>query len=110
MSGQFIGEIKIVPYSFAPRGWADCDGQLLPISSNVQLFSLLGTTYGGDGSTTFGLPDLRARVPIHINSADSFNPQYSTYNLGQTGGTESQTLTITQMPNHNHDLSTITIL
>ena len=98
MSEPFLGMIIIVPYNFSPRGWAFCNGQILPIAQNTALFSLLGTTYGGNGQTTFALPDLRGRVP---NSSGQ-GPGLSSYDLGQVGGTESTTLTINQMPSHNH--------
>jgi len=93
-----LGEIKMFAGTFAPRGWALCDGQILPIAQNQALFSILGTTYGGDGRTTFGLPDLRGRVPIHPGTG----PGLSTYRLGQKGGHETVTLTIAQIPSHNH--------
>jgi microcystin-dependent protein len=98
MSSPFLGQIQIFPYNFAPRGWAFCNGQILPIAQNTALFSLLGTTYGGNGQTTFALPDLRGRVP---NSSGQ-GPGLSNYSLGQVGGTESTTLTINQMPAHGH--------
>jgi microcystin-dependent protein len=82
----------------APRGWALCDGQLLPISQNTALFSILGTTYGGDGRTTFALPDLRGRVPVHQGQG----PGLSSYDLGQSAGSENVTLSTSQMPSHNH--------
>lgn len=94
----FIGQIIMFAGSFAPRGWALCDGQLLPISSNSALFSILGTTYGGDGKTTFALPDLRGRVPLHPGQG----PGLSRRTLGQKGGEESVTLTVHQIPSHNH--------
>jgi microcystin-dependent protein len=94
----FVGQIIIVPYNFAPVGWMTCDGQILSINQNTALFSLLGTTYGGDGRTTFALPDLRGRVPIGFGQA----PGLSNYEQGQTGGTEVVTLTIAQMPIHSH--------
>ncbi len=94
----FIGEIAMFGGNFAPRSWALCNGQLLPISQNEALFSLLGTTYGGDGRTTFGLPDLRGRVPIHAGQG----PGLSNYQLGQRGGAETVTLTSAEMPSHNH--------
>lgn len=100
MSEPFIGEIRIVGWNFAARGWAHCNGQLLAISQNSALFSLLGTTYGGDGRTTFGLPDLRSRVAIHPGRG----PGLSDYRWGQRGGAESVTLTQAQMPNHTHTL------
>ena len=98
MSTPYIGEIKIFPYNFAPRGWAACNGQSLPINQNQALFSLLGTTYGGNGQTNFNLPDLRGRVPIHFGT-----PNYGgNVTLGQTGGEEFHTLLTAEMPAHNH--------
>jgi microcystin-dependent protein len=97
-SDPFIAEIIMFGGNFAPRNWAFCDGQLLSIASNTALFSLLGTTYGGDGRTTFGLPDLRGRVPIHPGNG----PGLSSYRLGQRGGVENVTLTTSQMPSHTH--------
>ncbi|MBI1334767.1 MAG: phage tail protein [Armatimonadetes bacterium] len=94
MAEPFLGEIKLVPYNFAPLGWAFCNGQLMAISQNDALFSLIGTTYGGDGQSTFGLPDLRGRVPIHMGT----NP------IGAVFGTESVTLITTQIPQHAHML------
>src|SRR6185503_17212020 len=101
MSEPFLGMIIIVPYNFAPRGWAFCNGQILPIAQNTALFSLLGTTFGGNGQTTFALPDLRGRVP---NSSGQ-GPGLSSYDLGQVGGVESETLTINQLPAHNHQVA-----
>ncbi|MGB9179343.1 MAG: tail fiber protein [Pyrinomonadaceae bacterium] len=98
MSEPYLGMIIIVPYNFSPRGWAFCNGQILPIAQNTALFSLLGTTFGGNGQTTFALPDLRGRVP---NSSGQ-GPGLSSYDLGQVGGTESTTLTVNQMPGHAH--------
>jgi len=97
-SEPFIAEIKMFAGNFAPRGYALCDGQLLSISSNDALFSLVGTTYGGDGRTTFGLPDLRGRLPMHQGSGPGLSPR----SLGESGGTETVALTEAQMPNHNH--------
>lgn len=94
----FVGQITMFAGNFAPRGWAFCDGQLLDVSQNDALFSLLGTTYGGDGRTTFGLPDLRGRTPIHYGSGPGLTPR----NLGARGGTERVTLTAPQLPPHNH--------
>jgi microcystin-dependent protein len=94
----FIGEVVMFAGNFAPRSWAFCNGQLLPISQNTALFSILGTTYGGDGRTTFALPDLRGRTPVH----PGHGPGLSTYRLGEKGGVENHTLTIAQMPTHNH--------
>src|SRR5919109_3928213 len=100
MSDPYVAEIRIFPFNFAPRGWAFCNGQLLPISQNTALFSLLGTTYGGNGQTTFALPDLRGRVPI----SSSQGPGLSNYDLGEIGGFESVTLTTNQLPAHTHGL------
>jgi len=100
----FIGEIVMFGGNFAPRSWAFCDGQLLSISSNTALFSILGTTYGGDGRTTFALPDLRGRAPIH----PGHGPGLSTYRLGERGGVENHTLTIAEMPTHNHSAASNT--
>lgn len=97
----FIGQIMMFAGNFAPRGWAFCEGQLLPINQNQALFSILGTTYGGDGRTTFALPDLRGRAPIHKGQG----PGMSNISLGQSGGTEQVTLTISNMPSHNHTLN-----
>ena len=97
-SDAMLGEIRMFAGTFAPRGWALCDGQLLPISQNSALFSILGTTYGGDGRTTFALPDLRGRVPIHEGSG----PGLLTKRLGQKGGEENVTLNVLQIPSHNH--------
>jgi microcystin-dependent protein len=96
-SDPFIGELMIFGGSFPPVGWMTCDGQLLPIAQNAALFSLLGTTYGGDGQTTFALPNLNGRVPIHAG-----NNGASTYAIGQNGGASSVTLTQAQLPSHNH--------
>jgi microcystin-dependent protein len=101
MADPFIAEIKMVPYNFAPRGWAFCDGQLLPISQNTALFSLVGTTYGGDGRTTFGLPNLQGRLPRHPGQG----PGLSSHFLGEIGGTATATLSIGEMPSHNHLLT-----
>lgn len=97
----FIGQIMMFGGNFAPRGWANCDGQLLAISQNEALFSILGTMYGGDGRTTFGLPDLRSRVPIHVGRG----PGLSNYVQGQKGGSETKVLTVNQLPNHSHTLN-----
>lgn len=100
MSDPFVGEVMMFAGNFAPQGWADCNGQLLPISQNDALFSLIGTTYGGDGIQTFALPDLRGRTPVHAGSG----PGMSTRTLGETGGSESVTLSAAQMPSHTHTL------
>ena len=98
MSEPFLGMISIFGFNFAPRGWAMCNGQILAIAQNTALFSLLGTTYGGNGQTTFALPNLQSRVPIHFGQG----PGLSAYALGQAAGSESVTLTNAQMPQHNH--------
>ena len=93
MSEPFLAEIRIVGFNFAPRGWALCDGQTLPINQNQSLFALLGTTYGGDGRTSFGLPELRGRTPIHVGDG---------YQQGQKGGEENHSLTVSEIPEHDH--------
>ena len=100
MAEPFIGQIVMFAGNFAPRSWALCDGQLLSISQNSALFSILGTTYGGDGRTTFGLPDLRGRVPMHPGNGPGLSPR----NLGQKSGVENVTLNVNQIPVHNHAL------
>jgi microcystin-dependent protein len=104
MDAPFIGMLALFGFNFPPRGWAQCNGQLLPIAQNTALFSLLGTQYGGNGTTTFGLPDLRGRVPIHLGQG----PGLSNYSQGQVGGTENVTLLATEMPAHTHTLRGIT--
>jgi microcystin-dependent protein len=101
MANPFIGEIRLVAFTFAPQGWASCDGQLLPIAQNTALFSLLGTTYGGNGQTTFALPDFRGRVPIHAGQG----PGLAAYTQGESAGTEGVTLTTSQIPLHSHQLN-----
>lgn len=96
MSEPYIGEIKIVAFNFAPRFYATCDGQLLPINQNQALFSILGTTYGGNGVTTFALPEMRGRVPIHVSGQIS---------LGARAGEENHTLTVNELPTHLHQLN-----
>jgi microcystin-dependent protein len=98
MAEPFIGQIMMVGFNFAPRGWALCDGTILSIAQNTALFSLLGTTYGGNGQTTFALPDLRGRVPVHQGAGPGLSP----YTLGEQGGSENVTLTIQTLPAHNH--------
>ncbi|MEA2621353.1 MAG: hypothetical protein QOH61_263 [Chloroflexota bacterium] len=93
----FIGEIRMFGGNFAPAGWAFCDGQLIPIAENDTLFNLIGTTYGGDGQETFGLPDLRGRIPVHAGQGPGSN-----YVLGEQGGAESVTLTVPSTPQHQH--------
>jgi len=98
MSEPFLGQIILVGFNFAPRGWALCQGQLLPIAQNTALFALLGTMYGGNGQTTFALPDLRGRVP----NGFGLGPGLSNYDQGQVGGTETVTMTVNQLPAHGH--------
>jgi microcystin-dependent protein len=93
MASPYVGEIRMFAGNFAPVGWAFCQGQLIPISENETLFNLIGTTYGGDGQSTFALPNLQSRVPLHVGPG---------FALGQTGGTETVTLTTNQIPIHNH--------
>lgn len=93
MAQPYVGEIRIFAGNFPPAGWAFCDGALMPISENDTLFTVIGTTYGGDGQSTFGLPDLRGRLPVH---------QGNGYQLAQSGGVESVTLTVSQIPSHTH--------
>ena len=101
MSEPFIAQLNLFPFNFPPKGWAFCDGQILPISQNTALFSLLGTTYGGDGRSNFALPDLQGQVPIHMGQG----PGLSLYDLGESGGETAVTLLESEMPAHNHALS-----
>lgn len=103
MQDPFIAGIVLFAGNFAPRNWAFCNGQILSIAQNTALFSLVGTTYGGNGTTTFALPDLRGRVPIHPGQG----PGLSSYTLGQLSGTETRTLLTTNMPAHNHSLNAV---
>jgi len=98
MSEPFVGEVRMFAGNFAPRGWAFCDGQLLAVSQNDALFSLFGTIYGGDGRTTFALPDLRGRIPIHAGTGPGLSPR----RLGSKAGPEQVTLTVNQLPSHTH--------
>src|SRR3978361_429705 len=100
MSDQFVAEIRIFGFNFPPRGWAFCDGQLLPISQNTALFSLLGTTYGGDGRTTFALPDLQGRLPMHPGQGW----RLSLPSLGEMSGSETVTLHTSELTTHPHGL------
>jgi microcystin-dependent protein len=95
MSNPFLGEIRIMSFNFPPRGWAQCNGQLIPINQNQPLFAILGTTYGGDGRVTFGLPDLRGRAPVYVGQGIT---------LGERGGEENHTLITAEMAAHNHPL------
>ncbi|HWB85168.1 MAG TPA: tail fiber protein [Bryobacteraceae bacterium] len=98
MSEPFLGEIRMFGGNFAPKGWALCNGQIMSIAQNTALFSLLGTTFGGNGQTTFGLPDLRGRVPVHAGQGPGLSP----YTPGESTGNENQTLNVNQMPIHSH--------
>jgi microcystin-dependent protein len=97
----FVAEIRIFPFNFAPKGWAFCDGRLLPISQNTALFSLLGTTYGGDGKSNFALPNLQGHAPMHPGQG----PGLSLYDLGETGGSDAVTLLQSEIPSHSHTVS-----
>jgi microcystin-dependent protein len=99
----FVAEIRIFPFNFAPTGWAFCDGQLLPISQNTALFSLLGTTYGGDGKSTFALPNLQGMCAMHQGQG----PGLSLYELGQSSGTDTVDLLVSEIPIHNHNLQAV---
>jgi microcystin-dependent protein len=103
MSDPFLAEIRILPFNFAPKGWALCNGQLLSIAQNTALFSLLGTNYGGDGRVNFGLPNLQGGVPVHVGSGQG--PGLSPYVLGQSGGEAAVTLLTSEMPSHGHALA-----
>jgi len=100
MADPFVAEIRIFPFNFAPKGWAWCNGQLLPLSQNTALFSLLGTTYGGNGKSNFALPDLQGRAPMHPGQG----PGLSLHDLGETGGSETVTLLQSEMPSHSHGM------
>jgi microcystin-dependent protein len=99
MAEPFLSEIRIFSFNFAPKGWALCDGQLLPINQNQALFALLGTAYGGDGRTTFALPNLQGRIPVHVGDG---------FILGHQGGEETHTLNINELPAHNHRVTALT--
>src|SRR6266852_9785933 len=101
MAEPFLSEIRIMSFGFAPKGWAMCNGQLLPINQNQALFSLLGTTYGGDGRVNFGLPNLQSRVPIHMGSG---------HTLGERGGEQGHTLSISEIPTHAHVQNATTVV
>ncbi|KZM49026.1 tail fiber protein [Labrenzia sp. OB1] len=100
MSEPFLAEVRMVGFNFAPRGWAFTDGQILPINQNQSLYSLLGTTYGGDGRTSFALPDLRGRTPIHTGNG---------HTLGQKGGAETVTLSAAEIPGHTHEVKAVSV-
>ena len=100
MADPFVAEARIFPFNFAPKGWAFCDGQLLPLSQNTALFSLLGTTYGGDGRSTFALPNMQGNAPMHPGQG----PGLSLHDLGETGGSASVTLLASEIPSHSHGM------
>jgi microcystin-dependent protein len=100
LSDQFVAEIRVFPFNFAPKGWAWCDGQLIPLSQNTALFALLGTNYGGDGKSTFALPDLQDRAPMHHGQGPGLSP----HALGETGGSETVSLLEGEIPVHSHTL------
>jgi microcystin-dependent protein len=104
MAQPYVGEIRMFAGNFAPNGWMFCEGQTLPISENDVLFQLIGTTYGGDGEETFNLPNLASRVPIHMGTG----PDGTTYQIGEMAGTEQETLTTQQIPNHSHPFTAST--
>lgn len=104
MSDQFVAEIRIFPFNFPPTGWAFCDGQLMPLSQNTALFSLLGTTYGGDGKSTFALPDMQGNAPMQPGQGQGLSQRF----LGEVSGTESVTLLVSEIPLHNHTLRAAT--
>jgi microcystin-dependent protein len=99
----FVAEIRIFPFNFAPKGWAFCDGQILPLSQNTALFSLLGTTYGGDGKSNFALPDMQGNVPMHPGQG----PGLSLHDLGETGGSETVSLLESEIPSHSHTMMSL---
>jgi microcystin-dependent protein len=103
MSSPFVAEIRVFPFNFAPKGWAFCDGQLLPLSQNTALFSLLGTTYGGDGKSNFALPDLQGRCMLQQGQGAGL----SEYSLGESSGVDAVTLVVAEMPIHNHNLMAV---
>ena len=103
MANPFLAEIRIFPFGFAPVGWAFCNGQILPISQNTALFSLLGTTYGGDGRSNFGLPNLQGNAPMHPGQG----PGLSSHDLGETGGSDTVTLLQSEMPAHTHTINCV---
>src|ERR671925_713802 len=100
MSDQFLAEIRIFPFNFPPTGWAFCDGQIMPISQNTALFALLGTTYGGDGKSTFALPDMQGNVPMQPGQGQGLTERF----LGEMSGSETVTLLVSEIPFHNHTL------
>lgn len=105
----FLSEIRMFSFEWAPKGWAKCDGSLMSIAQNNALFALLGVQFGGNGTTTFALPDLRGRAPVHVGVSDRNSPSYSTFKIGAVGGTENVSLTQSQMPAHNHLVAASTV-
>ncbi len=105
MSSPYYAEIRVLPFAFTPRDWADCAGQIIAVQQNNVLFALLSNIYGGDGRTTFALPDLRARAPLHVGGQAGQKPPLSAHQLGDTGGNLSETLLIQQIPTHSHEVS-----
>jgi microcystin-dependent protein len=103
----FVAEIRIFPFNFAPKGWAFCDGQIMPISQNTALFSLLGTTYGGNGTSNFALPNFQGCVPLHVGAQPG--PGLNSYDLGETSGSDTVTLLNSEMPAHTHSVTAQTI-
>jgi microcystin-dependent protein len=103
MADPFIAEIRIFPFNFAPKDWAFCDGQILPLSQNTALFSLIGTYYGGDGKSTFALPDMQGNAPMHPDQGLGLSP----HTLGEAGGTETVTLLDSELPSHNHAVQAV---
>ena len=104
MSDPFVAEIRMFPFNFPPKGWAFCNGQILPISQNTALFSLLGTYFGGNGTSNFALPNLQGRAPMHTGRSQG--PGLSPHSLGEQAGVETETLLMSEMPQHNHSLNT----
>lgn len=102
MSDQYVGEIRMFAGNYPPKGWAFCDGTILPITDNESLYSIIGVTYGGDGTTNFKLPDLRGRLPLHKGTNSKSGTEYA---MGQTGGTETVALTLAQLPAHTHEVN-----
>ncbi|MDR7123060.1 tail fiber protein [Rheinheimera soli] len=105
MSSPFLAEIRMLPYMFAPRDWADCSGTVMPLQQNSALFALIGVIYGGNGQTNFALPDLRARAPLHVGGQSGQKPPLSYHQLGEAGGTTAVTLTVPTIPAHSHSVT-----
>lgn len=105
MSTPYIAEIRMLPYMFAPRDWADCSGTVMQVQQNTSLFALIGAIYGGNGQTNFALPDLRARAPLHVGGQNGQKPPLSYHQIGGTGGTTAETLTIPTIPTHSHSVT-----